>query len=263
MGSKRIKIKYIGHSTNHKYLFNIYNILLLLFTFLTISKQTQCLDKINKLLSDTEIILTIRGRDNQQILFNDFYLQPSKILINENEINEKGFYVYNLTLDENNITIIFNITLTNCNSMFYGLSNIIKIEFRKFDFSGTNMEKMFYGCKNLISLDLNNFNTSSVTNMGYMFSNCSKLISLDLNNFNTQSVTNMGYMFYDCFNLKELDLSHFNTYLVTNMVSMFSNCTELISLDLNNFNTSSVLDMKCMFYNCNNLKSLYINNFNT
>ena len=62
--------------------------------------------------------------------------------------------------------------------MFYQLSNITKIVFEIFEFSGTDMGYMFYGCSNLISLDLGNFNTSSVTNMYRMFEGCSNLISL-------------------------------------------------------------------------------------
>ena len=78
-----------------------------------------------KVISDSEIILTIKGNNTQPILNNktielsDLYVKyynytfnetPSEILVNGNKINEIDFYVYNLTSDENIITIKFNKT---------------------------------------------------------------------------------------------------------------------------------------------------------
>ena len=116
-----------------------------------------------------------------------------------------------MTLDENNITIKFNKTLENCNVMFAGLSNIIKIYFKKFDFSGTDMIGMFYNCQNLISIDLTNFNISSATKIDNMFHKCYKLKSLDLSNLNTSSVTSMFCLFNACMNLISLNLINFDT----------------------------------------------------
>ena len=197
---------------------NIYTILLCLISiFFSISIQRQNLTKINKLIFDSEIILTIKGTGNQPILNNKtiklwdrasskhknyiFNDKPSEIFVNGNKINKIDFYVYNLTLKENNITIRFNKTLTNCNVMFFGLSNIIKIKFNIFDFSGTNMIGIFGHCSNILSFDLNNFDTSSVIRMDYMFENCNKLISLDLSKFNTSNVQNMYHLIYECYSI--------------------------------------------------------------
>jgi len=248
-----------------------YNNILLILLFYYISFSSSL--KNNKLIYESEITITISGYGTQQILTNNitiskeelvFGIKPSEILVNDKQIDNIDFYVYNLTEEENNITMKFNIIITNCNVMFYGLSNITKIDLSKFDSSQvTNMAYMFYGCNNLISIDLSNFNTSSVTNMQSMFEGCSKLISLDLSNFNTSSVTNMQSMFEGYNKLISLDLSNFDTSSVTNMYAMFEGCNNLISLDLSNFDTSSVTNMYAMFEGCNNLISLDLSNFNT
>ena len=203
-----------------------------------------------KLISDLEILLTIKGKNTQQILnnqsvqmcYNDndcedflFNTKPSEILVNGIKTNIIDFYVYNLTLEENNIKIRFNKTLTNFNIMFYGLSNITYIELKNSNsLQITNMAGMFYKCNNLISLVINDIDTSFVTNMNSMFNRCFNLISLDLSNFNTSSVINMGAMFKNCYNLISLDIKNFDTSLVTDFGHLFYNCSSLISLDLSN-----------------------------
>ena len=217
------RMKYLKKFGNHKNIYNKYNILLfLLFILFSISKQNLNSNKMNKLIYNSEIVLTIRGTDQQQILYKQFSKKPSEILVNGDKIDIIDFYVYNLTFEENNITIKFNETLTNCDRMFYRLSNITKIAFNTFDFSGTSMKYMFSGCENLISLDLNHFFTSTVTDMKNMFKDCINLISLDLSKFDTSSVQYMDSMFSNCKNLKILDISHFSTSNVINMQSMFS-----------------------------------------
>ena len=93
---------------------------------------------------ESEIIITIKGKETQQILNNEtiifydsismrnenfsFNYLPSEILVNGNPVNI-DFYVYNLNEEDNNISIKFNETIENCNVMFYGLTNITKIDF--------------------------------------------------------------------------------------------------------------------------------------
>ena len=90
-------IKKIGKFGNQKYLYNLYkrhNILLFIISIsFLISKQKQSSDKINKLIYDTEVILTINGIDKQQIIYNGFYPKPSKILVNGNITNNLDNYV--------------------------------------------------------------------------------------------------------------------------------------------------------------------------
>ena len=205
----------------HEY--NKYNkLLIILFICFPIYMQKLYSDKINTLISDTEIILTIKGTNRQQILNTAFNKYPSEILINGNKTDIIDYYVYNLTLEENNITVRFNTTLTSCFKMFSGLLNITKITFNMLDFSGTIMTYMFSGCKNLISLDFNNFNTAYAKDMTSMFEGCKNLVSLDLSNFNTSSLSNVESMFCGCSNLISLDLSHFIISSYIGMNSMFS-----------------------------------------
>ena len=180
--------------------------------------------------------MTINGTGNQTILYKNFKTLDN-ILINNISNSYKDNYIYNLTNQINNITLIWNNPIIDCSFLFYNLSNIIKI-------------------------DLSYFNTSLVTNMRSMFNGCSSLISLNLNNFNTSLVTNMSFMFYGCSSLKSLNLNNFNTSLVTNMRRMFNRCSSLISLNLNNFDTSLVTDMNYIFYECNSILIYCINEKN-
>ena len=236
-------------------------ILFILYISFSLSLENQIL------VYDSEIIITIKGKGNQPILNNktqelvsgsnkknlSFEIKPSEILVNDKKIDKIDYYVYNLTEEENIIKITFNETITNCNVMFYNLTNIIKINFSNFDSSQViKLDNMFYNCSNLISLDLSNFNTSSVVYMNDIFHGCSSLVSLDLSNFNTSSIVYMNGMFYGCSNIITLDLSNFNTSSVRKIEKMFYGCNNLISLDLSNFDTSSVNNMNSMFNGCNN-----------
>ena len=200
--------------------------------------------------------------------------------------NYTGIVVYNLEDPENNITMIWDHLLTNCDLMFFSLTNITKIEFINFDTSEVTsmygmfyncisitslnlnnfdtskvqiMDAMFYFCNSLKSLDLSNFNTSSVNSMNNLFANCEELTTIDVSSFDTSLVTEMYLMFYNCKSLKYLELSNFNISLVSDMEAFFSNCISLTSLDLSNFDTSLITTMDRMFFNCNSLKSLKIN----
>ena len=234
--------------------FTIINIILILL-YISITEQFL----IKKLrVSDSEIRITIRGNGTQYILNNKSYSNqglslkftdlPSEILINGNKIDKIDYIITNLTGIENDITMKWNKSLTNCNVMFYNLTNITKIDLSDLDSSHvTSMISMFKYCKTLESLKIGNFNTSSINNMESLFYGCKSLISLDLINFETKLVTNMANMFYECKSLTSLNISSFNTSKVSNMDSMFYKCESLIYLDLSNFDTSKVSLMKNMF----------------
>ena len=180
------------------YIHNVFYYILLYIIFISISIEKQIKFNLRKLIFQSEIFLIIKGNDqpilnNKRISIynttlgeNQYYTfesSPSEIISNGELVNSIGFYVNNLTNNENHITIKFNEPLTNCDVMFFGLSNIIYINFIKVDSSRVkSMIGMFCGCNNLTSLDLNNFNTSSVIYMEYMLYGCTNLKSLDLNN---------------------------------------------------------------------------------
>ena len=100
-----IKMKHIKTTKNHKYLYlninkiyNIYNIILcLIFISLSLSIQKVNLNKIDQLNSDSDIILTIKGNNQQQILYTGYNQKPYEILLNGNKTNNADYYyVYDL-----------------------------------------------------------------------------------------------------------------------------------------------------------------------
>ena len=245
-----------------------------------------------KILKNNEIIITIKGNGEQNILSYDYKgTMPDQIIINgENHSYLTTNYIYNLAKEINKISLMWNSQLNSTNSMFKNLNNIIEFNFSYFNFSEiTDMSYMFYNCNTIKNIDLSNINTisvinmdhlfeecesletlnltnvntSSVINMEYMFTLCKKLNSLDLKSFSTSKVIHMKNMFDQCTNLKFLDLSHFDTSNVINMWHLFFGCSEIISINLNHFNTSKVKDMTGMFENCNNLQSIDLQSFNT
>ena len=239
--------------------------------FLIHSIECRYLSKLNKF---SEIKLTIKGNGNQTILSNNkrktinketyqFTSKPSEIFVNGNKVDYSDYKVYNLTEEENIITIRWNYQLTSCAGMFNYLDNITKIEFFNFDTSKvTNLVCMFCFCSSLTSVDISNFNTSLVTSMETMFIKCSSLEYLNFGNLDTSSVTTLYGMFNGCILLKSIDLSSFNTSLVNTMNGMFFQCESLESLNIQNFDISSVTDMYAMFFSCIKLKTLNLNSFN-
>ena len=239
---------------------HIFLILIILFIQILTIKGS----KIGKLNKNSEIIITINGSGIQGILNQNFNTLPYEILVNDNQVNQIDFYVYNLIDQVNNVTLRWNKILEDCSNMFKELKNITKINLSNFNSSKVkSMLNMFFNCESLTSIDISNLDTSLVTTMHAMFSRCYLLKSINLENLNTSSLTKMGYMFSRCRSLISLNLNHLNTSLVKNMNNMFYECKKLQSLYINEINTSSVIDMNNMFNGCNSLLSLDIINFNT
>ena len=236
--------------------------LIILFLYIIISKENYI----------SKVTILIEGKGYQQILSNstDCVYEssnntklPDILFINGiKQISINRYMV--LDSETNNVTMIWNQPVTNCNNMFKDLINITYIDLSQFDSSQvTDMKCMFCNCTNLTSINLDNFNTSSVTNMKLMFRDCKKLKTLDLHIFNTSLVTNMKHMFYQCTNITSINVKSFDTSKVTEMTGMFQACYDLTSLDLSNFDTSSVSLMWAMFHLCKKLVSLDLSNFIT
>ena len=248
---------------------NIYFIFICIIILIHLSYSFQ--RKINKINLNfiSEITITINEKGKKYILNNEatkigdnsytFDNLPSQILINgkiQNYISKE----VNLNESENNITMIWDTQLTNCNVMFADLKNIVKIDLTKFDFSKVKgMAGMFSNCNGLTSIKFGNLETSSVTDMQNMFSGCSSLILLDLSKFNTLLVKNMKNMFRSCTLLKSLDLNNFKTPSLENMEFMFTFCSSLTSINISNLDTSLVTSMTWLFFKCSSLESLDIN----
>ena len=245
-------------------------LLILLILFSPIISNKKINNNFINLNSLWEITLTIQGSGNQYILCDQdingytFTSIPNEIKVNGINQSNLGYIVYDLTEDINEITLIWYSPLTNCNIMFFGLTNILKVDLSKFDSSTVrNLLKMFQGCTSLTSINFNNFNTASVTDMRDLFVECSSIQSLDLSSFITSSVTKMDNLFYSCSSLTSLNLNNFDTSKVESMAKMFYGCNKLTSLDLNNFITSSVKNMQSMFQDCKALNYLNIRSFDT
>ena len=197
--AKKSKIKKVPITSNNLpkniYLYKA-NILLLTF-YLIIFFIPIFLSKksiLRNLILESQITITIQGTGDQNILSTEaisldgvdytFNSLPKEILINGEYSGFTGKTVTGLTNEENNITIIFDDSITDFTAIFSRLTNITKIDLSKCDTSKiTDMRGMFYGCTSLTSLDLNNINTSSVVNMECMLFNCESLESLNLNKF--------------------------------------------------------------------------------
>ena len=157
--------------------------------------------------------------------------------ISNNTITQK------LDKGEHNITIILEDSLTKCENMFKNCKKIINITMNLSDISCTNMNSMFNGLSSLTNIDFISFNTSKVQKMNLMFNKCEKLISLNLSNFIMNNVENAQQMFQHCSSLIYIDVYSFMKNKIINMRQMFGYCYELLYLDLSNFDTSHVTNM--------------------
>ena len=255
----------------HKKGFNLFLIIIQLFLFIPLYFAEQI--NLRKIISSNVITLTIKGSGNQSILSDNicekegvnytFEELPDEILVNGEYKGNKIKIAYNLSEEINNVTMIWNSNITNCNCMFSNLSNIISIDFSQFDTSQvTNMLYMFNGCTSLVSLDLTNFNTEKVTDMYKMFFNCSSLQILK-QNFRAPLAIDISYMFYLCGSLISIDLSYFEATSALFMALMFYKCKSLITANFSNFNAEQSLFIDNMFYGCSNLKTIDFTNFKT
>ena len=210
----------------------------------------------------SEINLIIRGKNEQNILSEEFSFDPDQVFVN-GILNNSCIKTCFLNNELNNITIIFNNNLESCSNMFKNLDNILEVDLSNFDNSKvTLMDSMFYNCTNLKKITFNNINTSSVKNMSHMFYKCRSLTTIDLSNFDTSSVINMSSTFKSCESLKFIDASKFNTSKVEDMKDIFSFCYELLAVNVSSFDTSNVKIFQGIFYNSSKLKYLDLPNFN-
>ena len=201
----------------------------------------------------SEIIMKIKGKNNQKILNQDYTESPNEIYINDIHKTANTIIFNGLEHEENTVIIRWNKVMTNCEKMFKDLSNIISINLLNFDSSHVeNMAYMFQDCSSLTQLDLSSLDTTRVTNMNSMFRGMYSLKFLYLNNFNTFFVLDMGYMFNGCSSLISLDLSSFNTSNVIKMNNMFKDCSSLIYLNMKSFTQQLSLDYSNIFDNTPN-----------
>ena len=209
----------------------------------------------------SEIKLVIQGKGSQYLLYQEFNIMPSEILVNG--ISVDSIY-YNLNEASNDIVLRFNVTITSCYRMFYSLSNIKKVNLSNFDFSNTiNLTSMFHGCSKLTSVIFGNINTSLVESMDYLFCNCYYLYHIDLSKLDFSQVSDIGYMFSGCSSLYIINSGNINTFSLKNMKGLFKGCSSLTSVDFSNFDISKVTDVGEMFFGCSRLKQVNFEDIKT
>ena len=198
------------------------------------------------------ILISIKGNK-----FDFYYFQYSKITLKVKGIGENNILGDDKDYNFSNIDYLIEVFINGHKQdkieykyYFNQTDNYVELIWND---SITNCDSMFYSCSNITEINLSNFNTSQIESMANIFNRCSSLTSLNLSNFDTSKVRNIRGMFYNCWLLTSLDLSKFDTTLVTHMNHMFVNCSSLTSLNLSNFNTSKVIYMSDMFYNCSSL----------
>ena len=255
----KLKLYKLIKQNNNRFISIIFIIILMFFP--------SCLSKVNKskkLISLSEISLEIKGIGEQYILSpkREEKIICENIIINGIENICKEDMLYILEKERNNVIIIWNNEFTNCNYLFYQLSNITYIDLSRFNSSLVQQSiSMFDSCTSLTSINLKNFNTSLNQDMGNMFNNCSLLLELDLSGFNTSKSTSFGQMFGYCSLIKFLNLSNFDFSKSNYFHLMFKNCISLLSIEIKNFYAPNIININELFSGCSSLISLNLSTF--
>ena len=141
--------KLLRTNINYKVVIEPYIIRFLLIYFIIMIKIKVATSLRNKKLNKlNEITIKINGTGEQSILSSTFSPQPSKILVNgelTNIVSQNKINI--LEGDINNITMKWNDKISNCQSMFNGLTNLKEVDLSNFDGSEiSSMRFMFMSC---------------------------------------------------------------------------------------------------------------------
>ena len=178
-------------------------------------------------LHSNQITIKIQGTGTQSILYEEYYLCPDEVYLNDDSTNIVGSDCHLVNIPSTNteintLKLIWNTVATSLYRIFEEMENLLEVDMSSYDTSSVNdMHQMFYGCSLLTSINLSNLKTSLVTSMRLMFSNCSSLNELDVSSFDTSNVVDMHFMFSGLSKLISLDVSNFNTHNVEIMEGMF------------------------------------------
>ena len=197
----------------------------------------------------SNITITIKGPGRKSIFSagcgRTKFPDPKYIYIN-NILQETVSDKYDFNETENNIKLIWENKINNCNCLFQNCGNIIKIDFSNFDFSlGIIGNCMFLGCTSLTEIIFPSSRSIKVNDAGGKFYGCRSLVSLNISNFDFSSNWDFGFTFRDCEKLTSLDLSNFITSSSFIEISgMFQNCKNLdfLNLSIATFETADYLD---------------------
>ena len=233
--NKNIKIKLIYNNIKNIYINKIQVIkYLLIFIILNhfyfiYSLLNSELNKKNKIITfySYEVTLKVKGTGNKHILYSN-YRCPSEVFLDSESTgrgNRDDCHIINIRDQNTKIKIVWNnINIYSISEMFYGCSDIIKIDMSKFNTSlVTNMYNMFASCTSLSSLIVSNFDTRKVQTFERMFYQCASLTSINLESFTNPSATSLAYLFYDCKNLEYINIKNIEEKKNLNLDNMFYN----------------------------------------
>ena len=239
--------------------FSIFKLYILIFINYLINSYGLC--KRNLLFKLSEITLKINDAGNIKILSDNFFRLYNSCSIYINNIQNEIKNEYNFQYENNNnisiVRIVWDIGISNTESMFSGCNKIIEIDLSKFyTLNVTSMNNMFNGCSSLISLNLSNINTSEVTMMKAMFCECPSLISLDLSSFDTSKVSVIAGMFAEFPNLEYVNfkLIKLKQNVITENIFYETNNKIIVCIE-NEENTLLYLLNKKIDIHCNNYNS--------
>ena len=156
------KFNYFG--TNR--LFFIYLLFIIIVLLLLKESISDTLILQFYLVKSYEIMIKINGTGPQNILSNSYNNRPDNIYLNEQLINTSDYHIINIPTQENqinNVTLIWQNSGTSIDRMFFGLENIVEVDFSKYDTSLIiSMNEVFLNCTSITSINLSNINTISV-----------------------------------------------------------------------------------------------------
>ena len=195
----------ISININSFFLKTIINYFIMMSIILSIYTKEITQSKIKSYFSN--ITLKIIG-SGEQIFLGNMESPPDKVYINNNiELNPVS-NKYNFEENENFVKLIWNDKISNCNSLFYGCSNVVFIDLTNFDFSlSISANCMFWGCSSLKEIIFPKSRRITINIAGGMFSGCTSLTSLDASHFDISSAQDFGNMFKNCYSLTSLDLT--------------------------------------------------------
>ena len=131
--------KLINITYKHEKLGKIYLIIIIIIIFIPIScSQNKKFKRKLNYEYENEITITIIGTGEKNIISNDAMTTPSRVYVNGVLQSSSGKKVTIPEGDENTQSIIkmeWDSPISNCDKLFFYLSNIINIDMSKFDMS--------------------------------------------------------------------------------------------------------------------------------
>ena len=228
------KHEIIRHQDFYNKRLNMFLVIMIFLIFPSFSHETK---KRFFFSYSSNITIMVQGIGMQSIFYggtscgNSIFTKPEEVYINnirQDIVKDK----YNFTKSPNIIKLVWSSTMSNCNCLFRDCTNIIEMDFSKFDFSnGLSAYEMFYNCNLLTSLNMPYSGTIKIHSIINMFSFCSSLTSLDVSKFDVYSLTDTSGMFRGCKSMISLDLSNFSGSFYYGKY-MFYDCPNLIFVNL-------------------------------